>query len=84
MATKATLMKMFQEYRGYAQITNRRPTPRPIFLYLMQLRAHPTHIQMPKRHLTIAAEWRESGDTPLPITINHRKPGECSLPVVLI
>jgi len=84
MATKATLMKLLQESRGLEQITNRRPTPRPIFLYLMQLRAHPVPIQVPKQRLTIKAEWPEPGDTLLPIKINHVVPGECSLPVVLI
>ena len=84
MATKATLMKLLQASRGYEQITNRRPTPRPIVLYLMQLRAQTTRAHAPEQHLTITAEWPDSNETPLPVKINHIYPGECSFPVVLI
>jgi hypothetical protein len=84
MATKATLMKLLQESRGYEQITNRRPTPRPIVLYLMQLRAHPPHAHAPRQHLAITAEWQNGTETPLPVKINYIKPGECELPVVFI
>jgi len=80
MATKAMLMKLLQESRGYQQVTNRRPTPRPIVLYLMQLRAHST--QAPRQRLTIATEWPENGHTPLPIKINHLPPGDCKFPIV--
>lgn len=84
MANKATLMKLLQESRGYEQITNRRPTPRPIVLYLMQLREQTAHIHAPKQHLTITADWQNGAETPLPVRIHHIKPGECGLPVVFI
>ena len=84
MATKATLMKLLQASRGYEQITNRRPTPRPIALYLMQLRAKYTHAHAPKQPLAITTDWQNGTDTPLPIKIKHIQPGECELPVVLI
>jgi len=82
MANKAELMKLLQESRGYEQITNRRPTPRPIVLYLMQLRTQAAHINAPKEHLAITAEWQNASETPLPVKINHILPGEGALPVV--
>lgn len=82
MAMKATLMKMLQESRGLEQVTNRRPTPRPIVLYLMQLRAQNGHNQSPRQRLTIAAEWPANTNVPLPVKINHIRPDECELPIV--
>jgi len=84
MATKAALMKLSQVSRGYEEITNRRPTPRPIVLYLMQLRAQGTHAHPPRQSQVITTEWQNGAETPLPVKINHIKPGECELPVVLI
>jgi hypothetical protein len=81
MANKAMLMKLLQESRGYEQITNRRPTPRPIALYLMQLRAH-AQAQGPQRRLTITAEWPAHANAPVPVKIKHLPAGECELPVV--
>lgn len=81
MANKAMLMKMLEESRGYEQITNRRPTPRPIVLYLMQLRAQ-AHTHVPKQRLTITTEWRDNTNVPLPVKINHIEPGSCELPIV--
>jgi hypothetical protein len=82
MATKATLMKMLQESRGYEQITNRRPTPRPIVLYLMELRTQAAHFNAPKERLAITAEWQNANETPSPVKIHHILPGEGVLPVV--
>ncbi len=82
MANKAMLMKMMQESRGYEQITNRRPTPRPIVLYLMQLRAQHTHSHAPKQRLTIATEWAEQMHIPTPVTIKHLGAGDSELPIV--
>jgi hypothetical protein len=82
MATKAILMKLIEESRGYEQITNRRPIPRPIFLYLMQLRASAAHAQPVKQRLTIRTDWSDDTNAPLPVKINHIMPGECELPIV--
>jgi hypothetical protein len=84
MATKATLMKLLQESRGYEQVTNRRPTPRPIVLYLMQLRAQNPNAHAPRQPLTITAEWSNSSEMPMPVKIKQIRPGECELPVVFI
>ena len=82
MANKAKLMKFLQEVRGYAQITNRRPAPRPSVLYLMQLRGRNAQAGAPKRRLIVVTEPQENADTPLPIKITHLAP-EDSLPVVI-
>ncbi|MCU0782731.1 MAG: hypothetical protein MUF81_01515 [Verrucomicrobia bacterium] len=84
MATKATLMKLLQESRGYEQITNRRPTPRPIALYLMQLRAQSARPNVPKQRLaiTLTADWQKCAAAPLSVKIKHILPGEGALPVV--
>ena len=82
MATKAILLKLLQESRGYEQITNRRPTPRPIVLYLMQLRTQTAHTQSPAQRRTIATEWQDGGETPVSVEIKHIPCDECDLPVV--
>ena len=82
MATKATLIKLLQESRGYEQITNRRPTPRPIALYLMQLRAQSPRPNVPRQRLAITADWQNSAEVSLPVKIKHILPGEWAFPVV--
>ena len=83
MANKAKLMKFLQEVRGYAQITNRRPAPRPSVLYLMQLRARNEQASAPRRRLIVVSETHENANTPLPIKITHLKSEDSSLPVVI-
>jgi hypothetical protein len=82
MAYKVKLMRFLQEVRGYAQITNRRPAPRPSVLYLMQLRGRNAQPTPPKRRLIVVSETHENANTPLPIKITHLKT-EDSLPVVV-
>jgi len=81
MANKASLMKMIQVIRGYAEITNRRPAPRPPVLYLMALREQqPAYPSKPQRLTTV---WENVSDAPLPIKITHVKRGCCDLPVTI-
>ncbi len=80
MATKMKLIKMLQEVKGLAQITNRKPAPRPPFLYLVQLRAQAAQAETPRRRLTVAAE---AVHPPLPIKINHIKTDNPGMPVVI-
>ncbi len=80
MATKMKLLKMLQEVKGLAQITNRRPAPRPPLLYLMQLRSQEAQTYTPRRRLTIDAP---AIPAPAPIKINHVKTDEPGLPVVV-
>jgi len=75
MATKIKLLKMLQEVKGLAQITNRRPAPRPPLIYLMQLRSQNAVTQQPKRRLAIEKD-ADSAHVPLPIKIHHIQPGE--------
>ena len=80
MATKMKLLKMLQEAKGLAQITNRKPAPRPPLLYLMQLRSQSNQAVTPRRRLTIETEALHA---PLPIKINHVQTGKPGLPVVV-
>jgi len=75
-------MKLLEESRGHEQITNRRPTPRPIVLYLMQLRTQATATHAPKQRLAIQTEWEDGVEQPLPIKIKHIETDQSDLPVV--
>ncbi|HNQ72188.1 MAG TPA: hypothetical protein PKN95_01120 [Verrucomicrobiota bacterium] len=55
MATKVKLLKVLQEAKALAQITNRKPAPRSTLLFLMQLRSrHQSHGA--QRRLKVEAE----------------------------
>lgn len=81
MATKVKLMKLIEEIRGYAQVTNRRPAPRPPVLYLMELREHASQVSAPKRKLDVISDSRENPNIPMPIKITHVATEE-PLPIV--
>lgn len=81
MAYKMKLLKMLQEVKGFAQITNRRPAPRPL-LYLMQLRSQAAQPDLPRRRLAIE-KGTDTGQLPLPIKINHVRPDDPGSPVVM-
>lgn len=80
MATKIKVLKLLQEGRVYAQITNRRPAPRPPLLYLMQLRAHPAPADLPRHRLTVETDHKAFANGPLTIKINHVKSDESGQP----
>lgn len=80
MATKMKLIKMLQEVKGLAQITNRKPAPRPPFLYLMQLRSQSAQVETPRRRLAVEVA---AMPLPLPIKINHIKTDMPDMPVVI-
>jgi hypothetical protein len=82
MATKMKLLKLLQEVKGFAQITNRRPAPRPPFLYLMQLRSQTAQVDLPKRRLAIE-KGKDTSHVPLPVKINHIRPDDPGLPVII-
>ena len=71
MAMKIKLMRLLEEVRGHAQITNRRPVPRQPMLYLMQLRERTVQAQSPKRRFAVTTDFNESDKIALPIKINH-------------
>jgi len=83
MATKIKLMRLLQEVRGHAQITNRRPAPRQTTLYLMQLRGRAAAPHSPKRRLAVTTDSNESANSPLPIKIHHVQADECAILMVL-
>ena len=75
MATKVKLMKLLQEVRGLAEITSRRPLPKPSVLFLMQLRWQTAAAaNMSRRKLVINVDHQEAADIPHPVKIVHRKP----------
>ena len=69
MATKIRIMKMLQEIRGFAQITNRRPSPKSPGLFLVQLRAHVARTTFPRRKLIIPVVLHGLPDIPHPVKI---------------
>jgi len=70
MAAKVRIMKLLQEIRGFAEITQRRPQPRKPGLFLIQLRSHVTHATAGRRK-TIAVEVLDRPDIPHPVKITH-------------
>ncbi len=68
MATKVKLMKLLQEIRGYAQISQRRQQPKPPGLFLLQLRSH---LNQParRRRLSVPIQMHENPDIPNPVKI---------------
>ena len=68
MATKVRLMKLLQEIRGYAQISQRRQQPKPPGLFLLQLRSH---LNQParRRRLIVPIQMHENPDIPNPVKI---------------
>ena len=73
MATTTKISKMLQAVKGYAQVTNRRPPPRPPLLYLMQMRAQLAPAEFPRHRLPVTTDMKAFATGPLPIKINHVK-----------
>ena len=72
MATKVRLMKLLQEIRGLADVTNRRPPPRSPGLFLIQLRSHLVHTTQPRQKLIVRAEDPlDHQAVPHPVKITH-------------
>ena len=68
---KIKMLTLLQEQKGYAQVTNRLPAPRPGVLYLMKLRERSAQTTVPLRRLSIAVECNQGPTAPLPVKINH-------------
>jgi hypothetical protein len=83
MAMKIKMLKLLTEYRGHAQVTNRRPTPRPPGLFLIQLREHLTDTTAQKRKLVVVGETQAAAAKPLPIKIHHLRGTTTPMPVVI-
>jgi len=83
MAMKIKMLKLLTEYRGHAQVTNRRPTPRPPGLFLIQLREHLTETTAQKRKLVVTGEEQPAADKPLQIKIHHVRAANPAQPSVI-
>jgi len=78
MATKVRIMKLLQEIRGMAQITNRRIPSRQPGLFMMQLRRHVSHTTSNRRRI-IPIDLKNPVDIPDPVKITHIKTnGSCT------
>jgi hypothetical protein len=71
MAKKVNLMKLTQETRGQAELTNRLPAKVSPALYLMQLRLPKTKISPLKRKLPIAVDTETRAQIEHPVKIRH-------------
>jgi hypothetical protein len=71
MAAKVQLLKLLQEIRGLAEVTNRHPQTRAPGFLLMQLRSHLVHTTSPSRKRNIAIDPQDLPDIPHPVKITH-------------
>ena len=71
MAAKVRIMKLLQEMRGFAEVTNRLPLPKQPGLFLMKLRTHFSQGALPSRKRVITIEIQDRADIPDPVKITH-------------
>jgi len=71
MAAKVIMMKLLQEIRGFAEISNRRAQTKCPGLFIMQLRSHLTHTTLPKCKRSILVDTKGLVDDPHPVKITH-------------
>ena len=70
MARKMNALKLSQESRGQAEVTNRRLAPQ-VAPYLMQPHLQPLKISPPKRRMQIAIEIEMRAEISGPVKIIH-------------
>jgi hypothetical protein len=75
MAAKLQVLRLLQEIRAFAELSNRRPQPRSTGLFLTQMRSHLLQSASPKRRLSIRIDTQDRIDVPSQVRINHVKPG---------
>ena len=71
MAKKLKLMQLFQEVKGHAEISNRRPSSTGTGFYLMQLREQASRSTQPRVRLMISVTSDETSTPADPVKINH-------------
>ena len=71
MATRINMLKLMQEMRGMAQITNRRPHERPAGFPILAERGGFRRGLPPKRKRHIQIQVQEPLDIPSPVKITH-------------
>jgi hypothetical protein len=69
------MLKLLQELRGFAELSNRRPPPRSPGLLLTQIRSQAFPGTPPKRRLSIRIDTQDRTDVPCRVKINHMKQG---------
>jgi hypothetical protein len=81
MATKIKMLKLLQETRGLAEVTNRRPQSRVPGLFLLQLRSHLLRKAGPHRnHIPINGLDDRDIENPVKITfLSKAEPAQPSL-----
>jgi len=75
MAAKIQVLKLLQEIRGFAELSNRRPQPRSPGLFLTQIRSRMLQGVSPKRRLSIRIDTQDRTDVPHQVKISHVKNG---------
>ena len=73
MANKIKFMKLLQEIRGFAEISQRRSQAKSPGLILLQLRSQFNQATARKRKLRIPIQMHELPDIPKLVKINHIK-----------
>lgn len=63
------VMKLLQEIRGLAQVTQRRPHAKAPGLFLLQLRSHVNQATARRQKLVIPVQMHERPDIPNPVKI---------------
>jgi hypothetical protein len=81
MATRMNIMKLLQETRGLAQVTNRCPAPRSPATLALQIRPPALRgLRAPQKQV-IRIAMQDPPDIPHPVKIWHLK--ESPIPIVL-
>ena len=75
MAAKIQVLKLLQEIRGFAELSNRHPQPRSPGLFLTQIRSHMLQGAVLKRRLSIRIDTPDRTNVPDRVKINHVKQG---------
>ena len=70
MARKMNALKLAQETRGQAAVTNRQPMPQ-VALFLMQPRSETLKISPPRRRLQVAIDVEARVEASGPVKIIH-------------
>lgn len=76
MATRMNMMKLLQEIRGMAEVTNRRPLSRTPAALALQTRLPAVRIGKTKTKRIIHVSMLEPMDIPHPVKIRQAQPSE--------
>ena len=71
MATRMNMMKLLQEIRGMAQVTNRRPLTRTSLVLALQIRPPALRNAKTRQRRTIRISMQDPLDIPHPVKIKH-------------